>query len=353
MACERFIYSAAEIVAVYDISDSLSQEFVYGQVIDEVLMLEQADVLDFDGDSNTSELTRSFYHRNALGSVMEITEMDEDVAVSYRYDPYGAVTITRNSTVESSDPLGQSVMYTGRWLDEETGLMHYRARACGPMIGRFSQRDPLGLLTGPNLYQYAESQPTVYVDPTGTTSLVPPYIPRGAGGFGFSGPGQFDARHDALHAKLAKDQAYGEKNCEWGKAYYDIKVKSAGTKPMSFTASTALVRYFSKKWNGRYYLVQKPKPPRQKIPCLVYKLDKQFSYTFTITHRSSGKKGKVTITVDIHVNFDLWNPHPTEPPPSPCASNDPVEHPGTGGDVGRGGGAEAIAEAWAAVMLAK
>ncbi len=36
-----------------------------------------------------------FYHRNALGSVMEITDMSESVAVSYRYDPYGAVAITR------------------------------------------------------------------------------------------------------------------------------------------------------------------------------------------------------------------------------------------------------------------
>ena len=167
MACERFVYSGAEIVAVYDISDSLAQEFVCGQVIDEVLMLEQADVLDFDGDSNTSELTRSFYHRNALGSVMEITEMDEDVAVSYRYDPYGAVTITRNSTEQSSDPLGQSVMYTGRWLDEETELMHYRARAYSSAIGRFLQRDPLSVDAGPNVYEYVRSAPTVYVDPEG------------------------------------------------------------------------------------------------------------------------------------------------------------------------------------------
>jgi hypothetical protein len=32
-------------------------------------MLKQADVLDDDTDTNTSEVTRSFYHRSALGSV--------------------------------------------------------------------------------------------------------------------------------------------------------------------------------------------------------------------------------------------------------------------------------------------
>jgi len=30
-------------------------------------------VLDFDSDQNTSEVTRRYYHRNAMGSVMEIT----------------------------------------------------------------------------------------------------------------------------------------------------------------------------------------------------------------------------------------------------------------------------------------
>ena len=166
-ACKRYIYSGAETIAVYDESNALLQEFVYGQVIDEVLMLEQADVLDADGDSNTTELARSFYHRNALGSIMAITEMDEDVAVSYRYDPYGAVTITRNGSTQSSDPLGQPITYTGRWSDEETGLMYYRARTYSPEIGRFLQRDPLGVGPGPNLYQYVGSRPTCITDPYG------------------------------------------------------------------------------------------------------------------------------------------------------------------------------------------
>jgi len=72
-------------------------------------MLEQADVLDFDGDSNTSETTRSFYHRNALGSVMEITDMNEAEVVSYRYDPYGTVTITVGGTPQGQRSARQSV----------------------------------------------------------------------------------------------------------------------------------------------------------------------------------------------------------------------------------------------------
>jgi RHS repeat-associated protein len=143
------------------------RDFVFGEGIDEPLMMEQADLLDFDEDQDTDELTRHFYHRNALGSVMALTDMAEAVAVSYRYDPYGAVTITRNGTPQSSDPLGNPWTFTARQLDEETGLYHYRARAYDPATGRFLQRDPVGYEVGPSLYAYARSSPTTLVDPDG------------------------------------------------------------------------------------------------------------------------------------------------------------------------------------------
>jgi YD repeat-containing protein len=74
---QRYIYSGSETVSVYDGSDNWVRDFAFGSRIDEVLMIEQADVLDYDGDQNTSETTRSFYHLGALGSVMEITDMNE------------------------------------------------------------------------------------------------------------------------------------------------------------------------------------------------------------------------------------------------------------------------------------
>jgi RHS repeat-associated protein len=172
-AVERFVYSGVETVVVYDGSNNWLREFVFGSVIDEVLMMNQPDVLDFDGDEDVTEHTRHFYHRNALGSVMEITEMDEDVAVSYRYDPYGAVTITRNSQEQSSDPLGNPWTYTARFTDEETGLYYYRARAYSPVTERFVSRDPLNYAAGSNLYEYGGSAPTTLLDPMGLAPAGP------------------------------------------------------------------------------------------------------------------------------------------------------------------------------------
>ena len=149
----------SHMVSVYDGSDVWKQNFVWSDEVDGIQMLAQKDVLDFDTDGNTTEVTRSFYHRNALGSVMEITDMNQAVVVSYRYDPYGKVTITRGGTPQSSDPLGNHWTFTCRFLDEESGLLSC-ARYYDPATGRYLQRDPLGYAAGPNLLEHAASSPT-------------------------------------------------------------------------------------------------------------------------------------------------------------------------------------------------
>jgi RHS repeat-associated protein len=174
---ERYIRATVEnpghwenishVVSTFDGSDNWQQNFVWNDEVDGITMLEQADVLDYDTDTNTSEVTRSFYHRNALGSVMEITDMNQAKVASYRYDPYGSVTITVGGTPQANDPLGQHWAFTGRFLDEESRLLYYRARYYDPGTGRFLQRDPLGCDVGPNLYEYVGSHVPNSSDPSG------------------------------------------------------------------------------------------------------------------------------------------------------------------------------------------
>jgi hypothetical protein len=147
-ATYRYIYSGVETVSVYTSTGTWKQDYVYGPVIDEVIMLEQADVLDWDADSNTTELARSWYMRSALGSVLQIQEHDRTEAVTYRYDPYGEVTITRGGSGQSSDPLGQYVTYTGRWRDEEIGKFWTGRAAYDPTVAGLMQRDPGGVCEG-------------------------------------------------------------------------------------------------------------------------------------------------------------------------------------------------------------
>jgi RHS repeat-associated protein len=68
----------------------------------------------------------------------------------------------------SASTLGNSIIYTGRQIDWETGLFYYRNRHYHAQLGNFVSRDPIGYTAGdPNLYRYVGNAPANVVDPTG------------------------------------------------------------------------------------------------------------------------------------------------------------------------------------------
>ena len=163
------VYSGVETVSVYDESQTWKRDFVLDVTrIDRILMLEHKDVLDQDGDSNTTELTRSYYHSNALGSVMEISTASQTEAVSYRYSPFGLPAATRAGNSIALDPLSQDRTFQARSYDVESGLLMFRSRHQDPASGRWLQRDSLGYADGANLYQFVGSSPVNFRDPFGT-----------------------------------------------------------------------------------------------------------------------------------------------------------------------------------------
>ena len=67
----------------------------------------------------------------------------------------------------ANNTFSNNYTYTGREWDKETGLYYYRARYYDPMEGRFVRKDPIGFEGGINLYNYVESNPINYTDPSG------------------------------------------------------------------------------------------------------------------------------------------------------------------------------------------
>jgi RHS repeat-associated protein len=105
---------------------------------------------------------------DGLGSVTALSNMNGQLVERYVYDAFGNTQILdAGLSVLSASAVGNSILFTGRRLDVESGLYDYRARIYSPALGRFLQTDPLGTIDGMNLYQYCGNNPVNFVDPLG------------------------------------------------------------------------------------------------------------------------------------------------------------------------------------------
>jgi RHS repeat-associated protein len=101
-----------------------------------------------------------YYHHDGLGSVIAMTNAAGTITGSQRFDAWG--------NDASATGAVQQYGYTGREPDG-TGLIYYRARYYDPTVGRFLQKDPIGLQGGLNQYAYVGNNPVNFVDPSGLT----------------------------------------------------------------------------------------------------------------------------------------------------------------------------------------
>ncbi|MCF8878820.1 hypothetical protein L5876_03210 [Hyphobacterium sp. SN044] len=85
------------------------------------------------------------------------------ITAQYVYEPYGV----EEPWNTSSNPY----RYTGRRLEPEWGIFHYRARYYDPALGRFLETDPVLYADQMNLYAYVGSNPLNMTDPTGQQSV--------------------------------------------------------------------------------------------------------------------------------------------------------------------------------------
>ncbi|OCL22680.1 hypothetical protein A9G03_04785 [Gilliamella sp. wkB171] len=91
-----------------------------------------------------------YYHTDVNGAPEELTDEDGHIVWTCSYQLWGKPI----QEIEHSQ-IQQNLRYQGQYLDRETGLHYNTFRYYDPDIGRFTQPDPIGLLGGFNLYQYA------------------------------------------------------------------------------------------------------------------------------------------------------------------------------------------------------
>jgi RHS repeat-associated protein len=102
-----------------------------------------------------------YFHTDLNGAPEELTDENGKILWECSFQLWGK----RIHEIEH-EPIKQNLRYQGQYLDRETGLHYNTFRYYDPDIGRFTQPDPIGLLGGFNLYQYAPNGLT-WVDPIG------------------------------------------------------------------------------------------------------------------------------------------------------------------------------------------
>ncbi|AKA85922.1 RHS repeat-associated core domain-containing protein [Pseudomonas synxantha] len=105
-----------------------------------------------------------YFHTDQIGTPLEVTTSQGDLVWQARYKAWGDVERFEVQSIE------QPLRFQGQYFDAETGLHYNTFRYYDPGVGRFTTQDPIGLLGGDNLYQYAVN-PTGWVDPLGLTDI--------------------------------------------------------------------------------------------------------------------------------------------------------------------------------------
>ncbi|MCH9021426.1 MAG: hypothetical protein IID32_01520, partial [Planctomycetes bacterium] len=191
----RYTYDGWRVLTETDQADPVQRDYVYGNYIDEVVMM--IDAADH------------YFAHDHLFSPAALLGSDGTVVERYEYNAYGNATVftddgadniwfTSDDTTANTSAQNNPYTFTSQRLDnldsDALQIMYYKNRYYFTETGRFLQRDPIGVMDelgilkfkqtgspiiprtfevvrqyidGENLYQYVQSKPTRYTDPSG------------------------------------------------------------------------------------------------------------------------------------------------------------------------------------------
>ncbi len=107
-----------------------------------------------------------FYHNDHLGTPQKLTAVNGAVVWSAKYSSFGKAYVDPASTVENN------LRFAGQYEDGETGLHYNFHRFYDPGVGRYLRPDEKGLSANVNVYNYANNNTPLYVDPNGESTIV-------------------------------------------------------------------------------------------------------------------------------------------------------------------------------------
>ena len=118
-------------------------------------------------EGDNAEHTVNYFHCDQIGVPREITDSQGKLLWKGRYDAWGQLIHDSNRHAQRSTH--QPFRLQNQYFDQETGLHYNFLRYYEPALGQFITQDPIGLMGGMNLYQFAANTQT-WVDEFGLIS---------------------------------------------------------------------------------------------------------------------------------------------------------------------------------------
>jgi RHS repeat-associated protein len=113
--------------------------------------------------------TTYYVHADHLGTPQYVTNPSQVVEWKDVYQPFGLDSPTSLGNVN------QSLRFPGMYFDSETGLYYNNQRYYDTSSGRYIQSDPIGLISGANVYAYVSDNPFKWIDPRGLAAQSQQY----------------------------------------------------------------------------------------------------------------------------------------------------------------------------------
>ncbi|MFN0057738.1 MAG: putative Ig domain-containing protein [Planctomycetota bacterium] len=144
----EYVYDGGNPIIVLDGAGAVLKRRLYAHSIDSVY-------------GYTSGGDAYWYLTDAQGSIRDVVDESGAMARHYVYDSFGAV-------VGGVGALDDDVRFQSREFSDLTGLGYFRARYYQPTLGRFLSEDP----RLPHRYDFAESNPLLFRDPSGKVTAI-------------------------------------------------------------------------------------------------------------------------------------------------------------------------------------
>ena len=149
---------------------SVAAEYVNGSLVIRHILsgaVRIADIISGEADSRplVKEGDVHYYHADGLASTRLLTDKDGSISATASYKTFGEIRASSGIAITDG--------YVGTLGIERdsTGLLFMRNRYYDAAMGRFVQRDPIGLRGGDvNWYRYCVNDGIGYIDPLGTAT---------------------------------------------------------------------------------------------------------------------------------------------------------------------------------------